>query len=113
MSPDLAARRVAMSAYLYYQQSSPVLTDDEYDALARYCAEHWDELDAFRKWQLGGSSKAIAHSGHQVRVTKAAEGGAFAWHLETWGRHPPRAVIPEEAWVMDKKHHCRYAKLTG
>lgn len=54
---DLKARRLLMSAYLYYQRASPVLTDDEYDLMAREVAAKWKSLPPQVQWQLGGPGR--------------------------------------------------------
>lgn len=109
-SPDLAARCVLMSSYLYYRRDSPILSDAEYDALVDVVANGWEHLEPIRKWQLE-SPEAIRTTGHHVRVTRLTEAAACSWHIERTGHIPPGFAIGESEWKFSKKHHVHWAYL--
>lgn len=99
---DLAARKVVMSAYLYYRRAAPVLSDGDYDALTRYVADGWPKLSPCRQWQLE-SKAALLATGSHCKVTRAAEGGALAWHTSVFGCEPEGFMIAK--WKHSKRHN--------
>jgi hypothetical protein len=103
VSLDLIARQIVMAAYLYYRLDDPVLSDGDFDKLCQTAADRWDELDKFRQWQLG-SAEAIRASGYQVRVTRLAEAGAWAWFKKVKGRDPRSSVGRIWRWRHSKRH---------
>lgn len=109
-NPDHAARIVAMSAFLYYSCASPVLSDGDYEQYARYVSDHWDELEAFRKYQLG-DAKSIRTSGHRILVTTLCHDGAISWHRAVFNKDP--IIIPPLNWFFNEEHQQRFAKITG
>jgi len=92
MSPDHAARRVLMSAFLYYRCAAPVLSDGEYDRLTEVAASGWADLAPIRRWQLE-SPETIRASGHGCRITTLTADAALAWHLRE-----KRAAVGEWVW---------------
>ena len=64
IAPDLAARRVIVAAYCYYVLDHPIMSDGEYDQLSAYVADHWDELEPIRRWQLGNPADTRAGGSH-------------------------------------------------
>lgn len=97
-SPDLRARWVLMSAYLYYRRGSPLLHDTYYDRLVRELVSQWDQLEMHRTWALGGDPRISSASGHTFKITRACEAGALAW----WERHskglPHGEPVDEDEW---------------
>lgn len=84
-----------MQAYLYYVFDSPTMSDAEYDKLSYYVAEHWDQLDPVRQWQLG-SPDTLRASGHHIRFTTLSVYGARSVYREAFNRPPPTS--PPEEW---------------
>ena len=109
ITPNLAARRVLMSAYLYYELASPVLSDAEYDDLARLVSDRWDDLTPMLQWQLG-SKEAIRSSGHQVHLTQMTCGGAREWHKSVRGYYPKADHLE---WKHGGFDGCMYATIQG
>lgn len=103
MSPDLAARRVLMSAYLYYVLDNPVLPDNEYDALANWVAERWHRVAPIRQWQCG-SKEQIAATGHHVKVTWATVDAAHRWAGIS-------KACPLQNWSWSPEHLVHYSGL--
>jgi len=89
MSPDLKARRVLMSAHLYYDLGSPILSDSEFDALCFEVYEDWDQVSKFHQWQLGDPVELVS-SAHHVYLTELTVDAAAAWHISETG-HAPQA----------------------
>lgn len=76
--------------------------DHEFDALCLYAADHWDELEPIRRWQLG-SADAIRASGSHCRVTTYAAYSALQWLKDT-GRTPTPEEIGYVTWTFNKEH---------
>lgn len=110
MTADLAARRVLMSALLYYECSTNVLSDAEYDELSRLVADRWSDLTPFRQWQLG-SPEEIRASGHHVKITVLVEHGARSWHLRVHNTKP--TLLPAEWKIAEEWGGLRYRTLRG
>lgn len=100
VTPSLGARFLIMSAYLYYRRHSPLLTDGEYDILSEGVAARWNRLDPIVQWQLS-SRLEIVSTGSHIKVTRAAERGAIAWHTATKGRSPHGYDVAQDDWVYD------------
>lgn len=79
--------KVLMSAHLYYDLSSPVLPDHEYDEMSRNLADNWDLLDEYSKWLLGDAD-GIRASGMGVKLTFDTVKNAAKWHKEVFGSEP-------------------------
>lgn len=77
-SLDLCARKVIMSAFLYYSLDAPKLSDAEFDALCKRCIEEWDQLSPLRQFQLG-SKEDLATTGYHIKITYAGVYGALDW----------------------------------
>lgn len=110
MSPDLKARQVLMSAHLYYDRDSPILSDAEFDALCLEVFEDWDELSEFRQWQLGEDPVDIVTTACHVFITEATVGGAEAWHIEKFGHAPEKPYRFNEKGTKDG---ARFATISG
>lgn len=77
-SLDLCARKVIMSAMLYYSLDAPVLSDQEFDAMCKRCIDNWEDLSPLRQFQLG-SPEELATTAYQVKITHAGVHGALDW----------------------------------
>jgi len=78
---DLIARKVLMSAYLYYWQDNPVLSDGENDSYCRVLEQSWDEIPLRYKVLLDPEKlfEGQLSSTHKAKFTRLVEGGALAW----------------------------------
>lgn len=81
-SLDLIARKVIMSAVLYYGLGKPIVSDAEFDGWCKKLAKNWDKLDRYQQWQLG-SPEEIKSSAFHVKVSWASAGGAHSWLTST------------------------------
>jgi hypothetical protein len=96
-SPDLAARRLLVCAYLYYVlDASPLMSDYDYDALSQYVANHWSELDPLRQWQLGDPESTRASGAHFLFTAYSIHSARRAY-LEHFNRYAPGE--PPEEWL--------------
>lgn len=75
---DLCARKVIMSAMLYYSLDHPILSDAEYDKLCSRCIAEWDSLSPLRQFQLG-SPEELATTGFHIKITYYGVYGALSW----------------------------------
>jgi hypothetical protein len=106
MSPDLAARRVLMSCYLYYVLDVQVWDDAAYDAAVKMIVEWWGEIESIRRWQMR-APEDIAATGHHVRLTRLTCGAAIAWYrLETGLDAPLDRSRPR--WTFDPAIGCEW-----
>lgn len=106
-SLDLQARQVVMASYLYYRQSVSIMSDHEFDAMCQRLADHWDELDEFRQWQLG-SKREIRASGFHTKVTVIAESAACRWAQAKRLELDPDRVISDDEWRYSKQRHVHW-----
>ncbi|MEE9356596.1 MAG: hypothetical protein V3U75_13480 [Methylococcaceae bacterium] len=82
MTPDLAARQLLMSAYLYYRRDAPVLSDADNDWLSMYVVGNWDKIPERYKPLLLSNEKdytVLLTTTSHCRYTRQVEGGALAW----------------------------------
>lgn len=107
MSLDLTARKVVMSSLLYYGWNSPILSDGEYDQMCIDLANDWDQLSAFRQWQLGDDPLDILASGMFVKVTLQAAYGAREWYRSVNKTQPRLCVIPDKLQYSEE-HKVRW-----
>ena len=112
INPDLAARQLIIHAYLYYNRSTPLRSDAEYDSLSRYVAERWGELEPIRCHQLQ-SPEAILTSGHHIRITPMGERAAIAWHLHETGKLPEGQLIDHWQLGPEPFHDTLFAGFSG
>ena len=101
-----------MSAYLYYRRASPVLPDSYYDMLVRDLVRGWDRLDAMRKWQFG-SADELAATGHHIKITMSAEGGAVSWHVKEKGIPPGGYWVETDEWRLNPRGSWTPAEPIG
>lgn len=109
-SPDLAARRVLMSCYLYYARDVSVLSDRDYDALTLMVGERWDEVEPIRQWQLGSPAE-IAATGYHVKITSLTIAGAEAWFRAACPGADLPPDIKRRRWRTNKKFTVRWSTL--
>lgn len=86
--PDLAARKVIVSAYLYYVCDAPILSDAEYDRLSCVAATGWGELHPDRQWALGEPDE-IRASGCGIKFSSLAVHAARTAYTQHFKRTPP------------------------
>lgn len=77
-SLDLCARKVIMSAMLYYSLDAPKVSDQEFDAMCKRCIKEWDQLSPLRQFQLG-SPEELATTGYHIKITYYGVYGALSW----------------------------------
>lgn len=104
---ELMARKIIMSAYLYYYADENILPDVEYDSLSRIVAMNWDQLIPLRQFQLGDPD-ALKASGYHIIQNYASEGGARSWYFYKKGLNLSRPPIPYDEWTFSHKFqiHC-------
>ena len=104
---DYLARKVLMSAVLYYGLDSPLVSDDQYDAWCRAVKRGWDHLDPIRQWQMR-DPEGIS-TGFDFRITQATVGGTWSW-LSEHGLmgEDARTVVPSRDWKWSKKQRVHY-----
>lgn len=91
-SLDLTARKVIMSAFLYYSLDAPKLSDQEFDRMCKRCIDNWDKLDPLRKLQLG-SKEDLATTGYHIRITQFGVSAAMRWagiEQHVWWNKDPK-----------------------
>jgi hypothetical protein len=105
MTPDLAARKIIVAAYMYYVLDDSPMDDGEYDKLSQYVADHWDQLDLVRQWQLG-SPGDIRASGMSIKFTVIA---VCAARELFWKRNKRCSDYPyPHKWKTDRTMKLRY-----
>lgn len=108
MDPNLAARLLIMSAYLYYCCDSPVISDGDYDKLSNFVAKNWDKLSEQMQWQLG-SADDIRATGSGILITQMGQGAAHSWHKKKTGKSVDRYAFD---WrKAHPKFKCKYAVI--
>lgn len=78
MNLDHIARKVLMSAYLYYHRNAQVLSDAENDKLCLTLFNNWDNIPERYKFLLGNKND-IAYTSHHCKYSRLVEAGALAW----------------------------------
>lgn len=101
-----------MSAYLYYRRASPVLDDAYYDRLSLELSRAWDRLTDEWRWKFG-SAEELATTGHHLRVTRAIEGGAVAWHETLKSMLPGGYGISGAEWKLSPRGDWAFAEASG
>jgi hypothetical protein len=103
MTPDLAARKILVAAYLYYNHAHSIMGDGEYDKTSQYVADSWNELSPLRQWCLGDPNSTRATGAH-FKFTRLCVGAA-------------RELFPyqllECKWRFNTEHQVHYTKVTG
>lgn len=100
-SPEFAARRLLMSALLYYEFSCNVMSDHEYDALGEFVRDNWEHVPEHLRFLIGeewaeddGLSGWTA-SGANFKYSRRVFYGALSW-----ARHLDLYVVNEREWQM-------------
>lgn len=99
--PDWAARRLLISAYLYYVLDSPRMSDAEYDRLSLVVSRGWDELAPDRKWALR-DPEAIRSTGAHIRFSSFVVAVALNYYKYQTGI--VLEVHPDD-WRISKRGH--------
>lgn len=99
LSADYLARKVIIHSFLYYVLDRPIISDHEYDRLCAIVAKRWNELHPDRQWALG-SPELIRSSGHHVKFSSAAVGGALNYHKYNTGEL--LVNYPNKYWRLRK-----------
>lgn len=87
-SADELAKKVIMSAYLYYVCGCSIWSDAEFDNACVKLSEDWDELSDVRKWELGEDPLDILSTACHVKMTMYTVASAGAWYREETGSLP-------------------------
>lgn len=101
VSPEFGARRLLMAALLYYEFSTNVMTDHEYDALGEFVKNNWDAVPGHlqfligREWAYDDGLSGWTPSGQSFKYSRRAFYGALAW-----ARHLDVHVVNEREWNM-------------
>lgn len=114
MHPDLAARKVIIACYLYYNLNSPIISDHEYERLVKLVVSGWSELHPDRKWALG-SPESIAATGNGIKVSlQAIHAARREWckHYLKTDSEGPWPYHGEGTLYLDtqRKHHFIIAR---
>jgi hypothetical protein len=107
ITPDLAARKILVAAFLYYVLDAPTMSDGMYDKLSQIAADGWDQLDPVRQWQLD-SPDATRASGAHFKYTAATIGAAREEHARIHRRFPPMSDAERHGWKQreDGLRYC-------
>ncbi len=103
---DLMARHVIMASLLYYSLDISMFTDAEYDDKCKKVADHFNEIDPVRQWQLG-SPEDIRTSGFGVKITVLAASATAYW-MQTKGYKQRPLFYRSREWRTDKKNDLRW-----
>lgn len=115
MDPDLIARRVVMSAFLYTELNSPVLSDADFDRSCQRVAERWQDVQPIRQWQLGSPENILTTSQH-VKITRQSLDAAVAWYKYEFPKRPELVCrVDPGRWLAGPKEFAqvRYFTLLG
>lgn len=85
MNLDLIARKVLMSAYLYYHRDTCVVSDAENDAMCMNLYLNWKDVPQRYKPLLDPDNtdgEVFLSTSCQCKFTRLVEGGAIAWLKE-------------------------------
>jgi hypothetical protein len=107
-SVDLIARKVLMSAVLYYGLDNPLVSDAKYDDWCGQIIRDWDDVRDDRQWQLR-SPQDVKTSGFDFRITRATLGGARDW-MDQHGMlgDNVRVIVPRREWKWSRKRDVEY-----
>ncbi|SRR6266705_6276160 len=101
MTPDLAARKILVAAYIYYVLDDNVMTDDEYDQLSIYVADNWAELHPTRQFCCGDPESTKASGSHFKFTVLCVSAARRLLELE---RRPTAQAFPTTRWIYDFEH---------
>jgi hypothetical protein len=77
-SPNLMLVWYLMSSYLYYECETPVLSDYEFDTLARKLIDSWEEVDHPHK-RLITLDDLQAGTGYAIKYPLMVKNAAIQW----------------------------------
>jgi hypothetical protein len=109
-SLDLCARQIVVASLLYYRHDHSFMSDHEFDDMCRRVSGAWSSLTPARQFMLGSPGE-IRSSGYHVKVTHAAENGAYAWMRQN--RVQPSQVGRITNWTFDDTHQLHWAGLAS
>lgn len=106
MDVDLAARKILVAAFCYYELSESVMSDGDYDALSNYVADNWNALHPDRQFCLG-DAESVRASGHRFKFTTLCVAAAYKL-LADLNINPEHAPNWDDGWTYDKQvgHYC-------
>jgi NAD-dependent DNA ligase len=67
-----------MSSYLYYKEDRQVLTDEDFDRLAKRLLDNWDSVDHMHK-HLISKEDLQAGTGYAIQYTQRIINAAKNW----------------------------------
>ena len=67
-----------MSSYLYYKEDRQVLTDEDFDRLAKRLLDNWDSVDHMHK-HLISKEDLQAGTGYAIKYTQRIINAAKNW----------------------------------
>lgn len=107
-SADLIARKVLMSAVLYYGLDQPLVSDGQYDEWCKIVSRHWSSLHQDRQWQMRSPDDVLT-SGFDFRITQHTIGGTRSW-LDQHGMlgDGAREIVPRDEWRWSRKRQVHY-----
>ena len=70
-----------MSSYLYYKEDRQVLTDEEFDKLAKRLLDNWDSVEHMHK-HLISKEDLQAGTGYAIQYTQRIINAAKNWMEE-------------------------------
>ena len=70
-----------MSSYLYYQCDKQVLTDDQFDTIAKKLLDRWDSIRHMHK-HLITKDDLTAGTGYAIQYTTMIKNAATRWHKQ-------------------------------
>jgi len=111
LHPDLAARHLLMAAHLYYDHGQPIMSDHEYDEMAKYVVMNWDALHPTRVWQLVGKKMTLA-TGMHFKFTTLTIDASHSWYLREKGSLPHLARYCTSI-MFESPTNGHYAKVRG
>lgn len=100
MNTNIAAKKLIMSAYLYYRCDVSVLSDGDYDKLSVHVYDHWDELTDQLKWQLG-DREGVRSTGIGILITQLGQDAAHSWYRQETGNDVERGL--EQPYIKKVK----------
>lgn len=106
LTPDLAARKALVAAYLYYVHDAPTISDARFDQLCNIAADGWDQLHPTRQWQLE-SPEATRATGMHFKFTTLCVGAARA----EYARFNRRLLPPDDRVVKYDEQHGHYVTV--
>ncbi len=70
-----------MSSYLYYKEDRQVLTDEDFDRLAKRLLDNWDNVEHMHK-HLISKEDLQAGTGYAIQYTQRIINAAKNWEID-------------------------------